>query len=219
MPAEPAPRRIGRWLVLGLGVLAIALVAAGDLYVVGFARDAVAGDFARTPPRPYAIVLGNRVFSDGRPSAELAERLETGRQLYRAGLARRIIVSGMVTDGYDEPDAMATWLRARGVAPADLVIDRGGYRTAASMADAAAMGVDSLLIVSQAYHLPRAIYLARHAGMSAMGVAAPDVPGHREHAVFMFIREALARTETLAEVALRGVRGLPPAKIPPAPSG
>jgi len=218
MPAEGPPRPRGRRLVWA-AALAIALVAAGDLYVVEAARGAVARDFARTPPRPYAIVLGNRVFSNGRPSAELAERLETGRQLYRAGLARRIIVSGLVADGYDEPDAMAAWLKARGVAPADLVLDRGGYRTAASMADAAALGVDSLLIVSQAYHLPRAIYLARHAGMSAVGVAAPDVPGNRGHAVAMFFREALARTESIAEVALRGVRGLPPERIPGAPGG
>lgn len=219
MPAEQSPRRLGRRLGWGLAALAVALVAAGDLYVVELTRTSIAGDLARTPPRPYAVVLGNRVFPDGEPSDELEERLETGRQLYRAGLARRIIVSGLVTDGYDEPDAMAAWLKAKGVAPSDLVIDRGGYRTAASMADAAAMGADALLIVSQSYHLPRAIYLARHAGISAVGVPAADVAGGRQHAVFMFFREALARTEAIVEVALRGVRGLPPERIPRAPGG
>jgi vancomycin permeability regulator SanA len=219
MPAEGAPRRRWRRFAWGGTAVVIALVLAGDLYVLRTTRDAVAPELSQTPARPYAIVLGNQVSPSGVPSRELAARLERGRQLYRAGLARRIIVSGLVAEGYDEPDTMAAWLESRGVAPADVVIDRGGYRTAASMADARAMGVDSLLVVSQAYHLPRAIYFARHAGMSAVGVPAADVRGRSMHAVVMFFREALARTEAIAEVALRGVRGLPPDRIPRAPSG
>ncbi len=65
---------------------------------------------------------------------------------------------------------MAAWLEAHGVPARDLIVDRGGYRTASSMADAAAIGVRSLLVVSQGYHLPRALYLARHAGIDAWGV-------------------------------------------------
>ena len=203
----------------GLGRLAIALVAAGDLYVVDLARGAVAADFARTPPRPYAIVLGNRVFSNGPPSAELAERLETGRQLYRAGLARRIIVSGLVTElrraRRDGRLAQGHGGRPGRRGDRSRRLSHGGQH-GGRRGD----GVQSLLIVSQAYHLPRAIYLARHAGMSAVGVAAPDFPGRpRARRSSMFFREALARTETLLEVALRGVRGLPPDQIPRAPSG
>ena len=93
--------------------------------------------------RPYAIVLGNRVFADGTPCHELAARLETALALYRAGRAGKLIVSGRVGEGYDEPHAMAAWLEARGVPPADIVVDAGGHRTAATMADAAALGVRS----------------------------------------------------------------------------
>jgi SanA protein len=161
-------------------------------------------------------VLGSYVYRNGAPSRELAARLETGRQLYRAGLARRIIVSGLVEPGYDEPDAMAAWLASHGVPPGDVVIDRGGYRTAASMADAVAAGEHALLVVSQRYHLPRALYLARHAGLQAIGVPAPDVERALADRIYGFVRETTARAEVILEVMARGVRGLPAGQIPTA---
>ena len=72
---------------------------------------------------------------------------------------------------------MAAWLEARGVKPADVIVDPGGHRTAATMADAAALGVRSALVVTQGYHLPRSLYLARRAGIDAVGVPAPDAAG------------------------------------------
>jgi SanA protein len=113
---------------------------------------------------------------------------------------------------------MAAWLERRGVAPADVVIDRGGYRTAASMADAVTAGERSLLVVSQHYHLPRALYLARHAGLDAIGVPAADVERALPDRIYGFVRETTARAEIILEVGARGVRGLPPGQIPTAPT-
>ena len=76
--------------------------------------------------------------------------------------------------GYDEPHAMAALAGgARGRSRRRSWSDAGGHRTAATMADAAALGVRSALVVTQGYHLPRALYLARHAGIDAIGVPAP----------------------------------------------
>jgi vancomycin permeability regulator SanA len=223
MPADPEPSRRekpprrARRLALA-AVAAAALVGAANVYLLACSRGAVIGNFSQAPPRAYAMVLGSGVYKNGAPSRELAARLETGRQLYRAGLAQRIIVSGLVEPGYDEPDAMAAWLERRGVAPGDLVIDRGGYRTAASMADAVRAGVRSLLVVSQRYHLPRALYLARHAGLEAIGVPAANVERSLPESIYSFVRETTARAEVILEVAARGVRGLPPGQIPTAPT-
>ena len=74
------------------------------------------------------------------------------------------------------------------------------------MAGSAALGVRSALVVSQAYHLPRALYFARRAGIDAVGVPAPRRGGHRWYWFKGFIREATARAEALLEVAARGVR-------------
>jgi SanA protein len=188
-------------IVVGVCLL---LVAAANLYVIRSARAAIVADPASAPVRPYAIVLGSRVFPDGSPSIELAARLQAALVLYRAGRAGKLIMSGRTDGSYDEPHAMAAWLASRGVPSADLVIDAGGHRTAATMADAAALGVRSALVVSQAYHLPRALYLARHAGIEALGVPAPT--RHRNWFVSLrvFCREAAARAETMLEVALGG---------------
>jgi vancomycin permeability regulator SanA len=230
MPAEPgAPRRARsrkRLAVLTAAGLLLAWVIAANVYLVCSGRARTVTSFDGLTPRPYVMVLGTYVFRGGTPSRELAERLETGRQLYRAGLARRIIVSGAVRPGsgepdgvaYDEPDAMAAWLVHQGVPPGDVVIDRGGFRTAASMADAVALGVESLLVVSQAYHLPRALYLARHAGLEATGVVARQPRLRRSDRFRKFLRETTARAEIIPEVALRGVRGLPADRIPQAPA-
>jgi SanA protein len=220
MGADPDPPRRFRWArrLGAAAVLLVALVVAANLYLVAASRGAIVSDPAGAPPRPYALVLGSPVSPEGSPMRPLAERLETGRQLYRAGLARRIIVSGAVRPGYDEPDVMATWLISRGVAPGDVVIDRGGYRTAASMADAAALGALGLLIVSQRSHLPRALYLAKHAGLQAIGVTAREPYRSSRGRLVVFLRETTARAEAIVEVALRGVRGLPADQIPPAPA-
>ena len=148
-PCQPGSQRWRKWLAIGAAVWG-ALIAAGDLYVLSTTRGALVATLADAPARAYVVVLGNRIFPDGLPSRELAARLETGRRLYAAGRARRIIVSGRSRPDYDEPRAMATWLEARGVPAADVVLDLGGYRTAATMADTAALGARSVLVATQA---------------------------------------------------------------------
>ena len=87
MPADPEPRREGRWgrWVALAAVLATGLVGAANAHLIARSRDSVIADFSKMPACPYAMVLGTHVFPGGVPSRELAARLETGRQLYRAG--------------------------------------------------------------------------------------------------------------------------------------
>jgi vancomycin permeability regulator SanA len=210
-PPPRARRRWGWWLGGSLASVVV-LIGAADAYVVAATRAREVGSVAEAPAVPDAMVLGNRVFPGGVPSAELAYRLEVGRALYAAGRAHRLIVSGLARPDldYDEPAGMAAWLEAHGVPPADVILDRGGYRTAASMADAAASGVHRLLVVSQAYHLPRALYLARAAGIDAWGVPAPSHRSTFFSRLRISLRENAARAETVLEVLVRGVRGAGP---------
>jgi SanA protein len=182
------------------------LYAVANAYLISTTRPQIVAGVAEAPPRPFAIVLGNKVWPDGTPSGGLVERLEVALELYRAGRVQRVIVSGRVIDGlYDEPSAMAAWLEARGVPRSAITRDGGGHRTAATMADAAAMGVRQALICTQRYHLPRALYFARHAGLDALGVPAVERPQNAYHATRVFARETLARVEAVIEVAVRGV--------------
>jgi len=199
------PRRWLRWLA-ALALSMLLFVAVANLYLIVTARAVTVSDVDAAPARPYAIVLGNRVFPGGVPSLELAGRLQTALALHKAGRADKLVVSGRTYGTYDEPHAMAAWLEARGVAPANIVLDPGGHRTAATMADAVTLGVRSALVVSQGYHLPRALYFARRAGIDAVGVPASSSRVGAWLAFRRFVRESTARAEALVEVALRGVR-------------
>ena len=199
------PWRWAKRLLIG-GVVVVGAVAAANVYVVTTTRAAIAADVAAAPARPDAVVLGNRVLPDGTPCDELAARLETALALYRAGRAGKLVVSGRTGAQYDEPAGMAAWLVKRGVPAADVVRDQGGYRTAATMADTAALGKRSILVVTQGYHLPRSLYLARHAGIDAIGVPAPSRRDRAYDTFKVYVRERVARAETVVEVAVRGVR-------------
>jgi vancomycin permeability regulator SanA len=205
--APPAPPRLRalRWLA-AVVLVGLVYVTGANLFLIARAAPVTVSGVEAAPARPYAIVLGNRVFPDGMPCVELAARLQTTLALYRAGRAAKIIVSGAARGVYDEPRAMAAWLEARGVKPADVIQDPNGHRTAATMADAAALGARSALVVTQAYHLPRSLYLARRAGIDAVGVPAPERRDGWMDSFHVFCRETTARAEIVLEVAARGVQ-------------
>ncbi|HEX4405424.1 MAG TPA: ElyC/SanA/YdcF family protein [Polyangia bacterium] len=210
--AKSPELRLRPWRSLFAGVLlGLAAIVAGNLWVIGATSSNIVESVAAAPSRPVAIVLGNRVFPDGSLSSDLEARVEVAYELYRAGKTKRFFLSGAANlpVGYDEPGAMAAWLARRGVPRSAMILDRAGDRTAATMANAAGLGLRDALVCTQGYHLPRALYLARHAGIDATGVAAEDRVTSLHQRLRTFFRERLARAETVVEVALRGVRAAP----------
>jgi vancomycin permeability regulator SanA len=193
-------------------VILLAAIAAGNAWVISSTSRDIVQDVASAPERPVAIVLGNRAFSDGSLSRELAGRVHIALELYRARKVKTLFLSGAVypEQAYDEPGAMAGWLERRGVPRDAMILDRRGYRTAATMADAAAYGLHSVLVCTQTYHLPRSLYLARHAGLDATGVGGEEPSTSFLVRAHIFVRETLARAEIVLEVAVRGVRGSSP---------
>jgi SanA protein len=202
----PRWRRLRRALLgaVGLGLL---VVGAGNAWVIHASSADIAASVADAPARPVAIVLGNRVFPDGTLSRDLFPRVAVALALYRAGKVQRLFLSGAAveSEGYDEPEAMAGWLERRGVPRSAMILDRLGHRTAATMANAAAQGFKDVLVCTQWYHLPRSLYLARHVGLTATGVAADDGGRRAVDRARTFVRESVARVETIVEVAVRGV--------------
>jgi SanA protein len=204
--AAPRPRpRLWR-ILLGVAVVLVAVVGGTNVYMVAATSGDIVG-VPEAPKKPVAIVLGNFVFPDGRLSTDLLPRVQTALELYEAGKVERIFLSGLAMSAqrYDEAAAMAAWLELRGVPRSALILDREGYRTMATMANAARNGLLDALVCTQPYHLPRAVYIARRAGIRAIGVT-PTTPLSLRTTARALMREAPARTEALVEVALRGVR-------------
>jgi SanA protein len=126
------------------------------------------------PPRDVALVFGAGVWADGSPTPVLADRVRTATELYLAGKVRILLMSGDNSrSDYNEPQAMLELAVALGV-PADaVVLDYAGRRTYDSCYRALRIfGVDDAVLVTQAFHLDRALYIANHLGIDAVGVPA-----------------------------------------------
>ncbi len=152
------------------------------------------------------VVLGASVFANGTPSDILADRLEVAADLYKAGAAPTIIVSGDNREShYNESDAMKDYCVELGI-PSDAVyIDHAGYDTYASIYRAHyEYGANSVMVVTQAYHLYRALAIAQGLGMQATGVAADK--GDYDNQMMYSIREAIARDKDFFQTLLK----LPP---------
>lgn len=184
-------------LVLLAGLILVAISAgvwaAGRAYVVSAAA---------AQPAQAAIVLGALVFPDGSVSPMLQDRLETAYDLYHAGKVRKLLVSGDHGHAdYDEVNTMRRYLEHKGVPPADIFMDHAGFDTYNSMLRARQVfGVQSAIVVTQAFHLPRALYLARGVGMAAQGVVADRQVYTAER--YYELREAVARLKGFANVFL-----------------
>jgi vancomycin permeability regulator SanA len=167
-------RGFRRWLYRGVlvGVVVGYLVTAGSVLWLRVGASGHLYSASAVPAAPVGLVLGAQVESDGSPSVFLTARLELARQLYASGKVRVLLVSGDHMDwDYDEPDAMRTWLVAHGVPDRQIVLDHAGFDTYDSCSRAVRIfGVTRAIVVTQTYHLPRAVTLCRHLGLDADGV-------------------------------------------------
>jgi SanA protein len=184
-----------------MGVLLVALVAVANAIVLlgGSSGDERVAD---APHAQVALLLGAKVNPDGSPSPMLRDRIAVAARLWRDGKVGKVLASGdHSTVDYDEVNAMKRGLLAAGVPVRDIFTDHAGFDTWASVVRARKVfKVSSALIVTQDFHLPRAVWLARQAGLTAHGVSA-DLHGYGRQEQLSQIREVLARVKAVADVA------------------
>jgi SanA protein len=166
------------WTVVAVGVIVL-LAAIVVTIVITLVTDRSAGGHivsspGEAPPATVAIVLGAHVYPDGTPSWMLADRLSTAVTLYKEGKVKKILVSGdHGTTTYDEVNAMLQYCLDRGVPDQDVFTDHAGFDTYDTMYRAREVfEVKDALVVTQGFHLPRAVYIARTLGLDATGVVA-----------------------------------------------
>lgn len=155
-------------------------------------------------PRPVAIVFGARVYPSGRLSSMLRDRVETAVRLYERGQVQKIIMSGdNQTAGYNEPEAMMAYALARGVPPEALQPDYGGRRTYDTCYRARHIfQVESAVLVTQAFHLPRALFTCNQLGVEATGAIADRRTYSRRSMNWSTMREIPATLIALHDVIL-----------------
>jgi vancomycin permeability regulator SanA len=173
---RPGPR-FRRWsrrllLVAVVGALLAVTTVLGSVWWVRAEADDHLYAEQDVPAAPVALVLGAQVHPGGVPSAFLAARLEIARRLFEAGKVRAILVSGdHMHWEYDEPEAMRRWLVEHGVPTQKVVLDHAGFDTYDSCARADRIfGVKQAIVVTQSYHIARAVTVCRRLGIDATGV-------------------------------------------------
>jgi SanA protein len=189
-------------LAFGGAVVLVLLVALANAYVLTSGGDST-GEVAAVPHAEVAIVPGALVELDGDMSAMLAARVEQASRLWHAGKVEKVLVSGDHGNWkYDEPDTMRKALVRDGVAPRDIFEDHAGFDTWATMVRARGIfGVRNAVVVTQAFHMPRALYLADAAGIDATGLTA-DLQGWGAQGRKSEVREVLSRVKAIADVTL-----------------
>ena len=190
-------KRLLIWTVC-LGLTIVTMVLGVNLWMIARTRDAVyePGN-ARGLSGDCILVLGCGLRQDGTPSQMLRDRLDVGIAAYKQGVAPKLLMSGdhgRVT--YDEVNAMKDYAIAQGVPSENIFMDHAGFSTYESAYRAKAVfEVKSAFLVTQKYHLYRAVFLARVMGIEAYGVAA-DRRDYRND-LYNNVRESLARVKDL----------------------
>lgn len=159
-------------LIVGAaGIVAVGLIV---FYVQFRHFDRIRTDIAAVGHAPVAIVPGASILTGGEPSDALRDRLETALDLFRRGKIDRILVTG--DDGrfhVDEITAMRDFLTKAGVPRERIVVDGQGYRTYESCKRAVQVqDIREAVVVTQRFHLGRALYLCSAFGMDATGIVA-----------------------------------------------
>lgn len=154
-----------------------------------------AQDVADTDGIDCIVVLGAGLKADGTPSHMLEDRIKVGVEVMNATGSEYILMSGDRSDEYyDEPSAMRRYAEDMGVDPSRILVDNSGFSTFESITRAKAeLGFDSVIVITQKYHLYRALYIANDVGMDAVGVSA-DLRTYRGQ-IARDLREILARVK------------------------
>ena len=162
------------WKVLAFLFGGILLIGLPWIYVRLKTQSRIYRTAADAPEAPVAIVFGAGLNRDGTPMPVLADRVATAVDLYKTGKVRKLLLTGdnRFTE-YNEPEAMRQYAISLGVPEADLVSDFAGRRTYDSCYRARYIfQVKKAILVTQEFHLPRAVYLCDQQGIDAVGVIA-----------------------------------------------
>ncbi|MDI6816997.1 MAG: ElyC/SanA/YdcF family protein [Actinomycetota bacterium] len=192
--------RFAVWPAATLTFIVVAFVALSNLIIIRAGEAHVTASAEDAPKSQAAVVLGAKVFDDSMLSHVLADRLDAGVELYRAGKVDKLLLTGDHGQvRYDEVNAMRKYALSKGIPAEDIFMDHAGFDTYDSMYRARdVFEVKSAVVVTQRFHLARSVYIARALGIDATGVSADK---HVYMKADMFeIREAAARVKAFFEL-------------------
>jgi len=188
--------------LISLSALILFMVIISNVVIVKKSKRYLYDKVSDVPECYTAIVLGAKVSSKGVPSDYLQDRLDMAIELYRNNKITRFLLSGdHGQTSYDEVNNMKAYLIEHGIDTADIFLDHAGFDTYNTMVRARKIfQVEDAIVVSQEFHLPRAVFIARSKGIEAYGIKADK----RKYAAIksLKIREILAKVKAFTEVII-----------------
>ena len=184
------------FIVFVLGALFALFVCGCNTLVMGGSEEYIlTKEQAAGLGADCVLVLGAKVYEDGSLSPVLGDRVNTGVSLYFSGAGKKLLLSGDHGQvEYDEVNAMKATALSLGVPEDDVFLDHAGFSTYESMVRLKAVfGGERVVIVTQSYHLYRAVFIARCLGIEAYGVASDLRPYIKQG--YYELRELGARTK------------------------
>lgn len=152
------------------------------------------------PTQPVAIVFGAGLWEDGTPTPMLADRVQAAVDLYKMSRINKILMTGdNSSKDYNEVKAMLEYAVEQGIPAEDITLDYAGFSTYESCYRAKEIfGVTRAVLVTQKYHLPRAVYTCSKMGVEAVGLGTPDWEKFENDSMrYYFLREVLAVLKAL----------------------
>ncbi|MGF1491914.1 MAG: vancomycin high temperature exclusion protein [Microcoleaceae cyanobacterium] len=192
------------WIILAcvlIGAVTTPLILSS--YVKQSTRYRRYVDLNQVDRKPVAIVFGAGLWADGTPTPMLADRVQGAVDLYRSGQVEKILMTGdNGSPNYNEVAAMQRYAEQQGVPTQAIKLDYAGFSTYESCYRAKQIfGIGQAVLVTQQYHLPRAVYTCNSLGMDAVGYGTPDWGRFRDDSMrFYTQREVLATVKALLEI-------------------
>jgi SanA protein len=189
------------WLSVALGLTAVSFSLLSNWWLIHSTATRIFTDLEQLPANDVALVLGASArTAGGYTNLHFRARIEAAAAAYQRGKVRHLLLSGdNHVQGYDEPSDMQAALLARGVPATALTLDYAGFRTLDSVARAKAVfGQQRLTVISDDFHVQRALFLCQKHGLDAVAFPAEPVP--ERYARKTRWREYLARVKAVLDV-------------------
>jgi vancomycin permeability regulator SanA len=187
-------------ITLLIGLFGVFLVVFSNVYILKTSKSYIFNELDGIPSSQAVLILGSKVYSNGAMSDVLADRVIKGLELYESEKVSKILVSG--DHGrveYDEVNVVKDYLLENGVSEEDIFLDHAGFDTYDSLYRAKEIfEIESLIIVTQEFHLPRAVYIGNSLGIKTYGYIADRQPYIA--ARWNSLRESLARVKAFLNV-------------------
>ncbi len=192
-------------MLINISLLVIILCASililARLFTIWQTNHQIVQSLEEAPAKPVAIVFGAGLWRDGTPTPVLRDRVATAAELYFTGKIEKLLMSGDNRfHDYNEPAAMQDYALSLGIPKDAIVLDYAGRRTYDTCYRARHIFmIDQAILVTQKFHLPRALYLCNHLGIESTGVAADRRVYRKSSLTFWNLRELPAALSALWE--------------------